>query len=88
MGDGRFDVVIGNPPWVSLKGKYKSLDLSEQELQYLFDKFNVNTYAPNLYEIFIWRSLGLLKEGGLFSFIVPDRLAANQQFLRLQGEFR
>jgi type I restriction-modification system DNA methylase subunit len=84
LGDGRFDVVIGNPPWVSLKGKYKSLDLSEQELQYLFDKFNVNTYAPNLYEIFIWRSLGLLKEGGLFSFIVPDRLAANQQFLRLR----
>jgi len=84
MKDGGFDIVIGNPPWVSLKGKYKSLDLSEQELQYLLDKFSVNTYAPNLYEIFTWRSLGLLKEGSLFSFIVPDRLAANQQFLRLR----
>ena len=84
MNDGGFDVIIGNPPWVSLKGKHKSLDLAEQELQYLFDRFNVNTYAPNLYEIFVWRSLNLLKEGGLFSFIVPDRLAANQQFVNLR----
>jgi len=84
MKDGGFDVVIGNPPWVSLTGKHKSLDLPEEELKYLFDNFNVNTYAPNLYEFFIWHSLDLLKEGGLFSFIVPDRLATNQQFVKLR----
>lgn len=84
MANGGFDVVIGNPPWVSLSGKHKSLDLSQQELQYLFDTFHSSTYAPNLYEVFIWRALGLLKDGGLFSFIVPDRLATNQQFTKLR----
>jgi len=84
MSNGGFDVVIGNPPWVSLSGKHKSLDLSQQELQYLSDTFHSSTYAPNLYEVFIWRALGLLKDGGLFSFIVPDRLATNQQFTKLR----
>lgn len=84
MANGGFDVVIGNPPWVSLSGKHKSLDLSQQELQYLSDTFHSSTYAPNLYEVFIWRALGLLKDGGLFSFIVPDRLATNQQFTKLR----
>jgi len=84
MKGGGFDVVIGNPPWVSVSGKQKSLDLSEPELKYLFDKFDISTSAPNLYEVFIWRALSLLKEGGLFSFIIPDRLAANQQFIRLR----
>ena len=84
MPNGGFDVVIGNPPWVSLSGKHKSLDLSQQELQYLSDTFHSSTYAPNLYEVFIWRALGLLKDGGLFSFIVPDRLATNQQFTKLR----
>ena len=84
MANGGFDVVIGNPPWVSLSGKHKSLDLSEQQLHYLSDTFHSSTYAPNLYEVFIWRALGLLKDGGTFSFIVPDRLAINQQFTRLR----
>lgn len=84
MAEGGFDVVIGNPPWVSLSGKHKSLDLPEQELRYLFDNFSLNTYLPNLYEAFIWRALELLKEGGLFSYIVPDRLATNQQFIGLR----
>ncbi|MBD3330191.1 N-6 DNA methylase, partial [Candidatus Peregrinibacteria bacterium] len=79
-----FDVVIGNPPWVSLKGKHKSLDFSEEELKYFYEKLNANTYAPNLYEMFIWRGLSLLKEGGYFSFIVPDRLCANRQFIKLR----
>jgi type I restriction-modification system DNA methylase subunit len=84
MANGGFDVVIGNPPWVSLSGKHKSLDLSQQELQYLFDTFHSSTYAPNLYEVFIWRALGLLKDGGIFSFIIPDRIATNQQFIKLR----
>lgn len=82
-GNG-FDVVIGNPPWVSLKGKHKSLNFSEEELKYFYEKLNANTYAPNLYEMFIWRGLSLLKEGGYFSFIVPDRLCANRQFIKLR----
>ncbi|MBU0648792.1 N-6 DNA methylase, partial [Patescibacteria group bacterium] len=81
---GKFDVVIGNPPWVSLKGKQKSLDFSEEELRYFIESLNVDTYRPNLFEMFIWKSLSLLKKDGIFSFIVPDRLCANQQFTKLR----
>src|SRR3989338_6923298 len=79
-----FDAVIGNPPWVSLKGKHKSLSFSDNELKYFYEKLNANTYAPNLYEMFIWKGLSLLKEGGYFSFIVPDRFCANRQFIKLR----
>ena len=84
MDEGGFDVVVGNPPWVSIKGKHRSIDLSEEELRYFFNRYKCDTYMPNLYELFIWRNLSLLKEGGLFSFIVPDRLCANQQFINLR----
>lgn len=80
MQEGGFDVVIGNPPWVSIKGKQKSIALSEKELSYLLQKYPCDTYRPNLFEIFIWRGLSLVKEGGYFGFIVPDRLCYNAQF--------
>lgn len=81
---GGFDVIIGNPPWVSLKGKFKSVDFSEKEIEFLTKKYESNTYAPNLYEMFIYLSLNLLKDGGYFSFIIPDRLASNEQFIKLR----
>lgn len=82
--EGGFDVIIGNPPWVSLKGKHKSLDLSNEHLDFFLEKYKCNTYMPNIYELFIQRCLTLIKEGGYFSFIVPDRLCANRQFINLR----
>ncbi len=80
----KFDVVIGNPPWISIKGKHKSIDISEEELNYYFKTYDCDTYMPNMYEIFIRKGLQLLNDGGYFSFIVPDRLCANQQFIELR----
>ena len=39
---------------------------------------------PNLYEYFIRRGLTLFNESGVFSFIVPDRLGYNRQFVDLR----
>ena len=82
----KFDIVIGNPPWISIKGKQKSIDVSEEELNYYFKTYNCDTYMPNMYEIFIRKGLQLLTENGFFSFIVPDRLCANQQFIELRKD--
>jgi len=84
MQEGGFDVVIGNPPWVSLKGKQKRLDMSEDELSYLLSKYPCDSYRPNLFEMFIWQGLSLVKEGGYLSFIVPDRICYNGQFADLR----
>lgn len=84
MKEGGFDVIIGNPPWVSIKGKHKSVQLSKKKLNYLLNKYPCDRYRPNLFEMFIWRAFSLLKKGGYFAFIVPDRLCANVQFENLR----
>ena len=81
---GGFDCIIGNPPWVSIKGKHKSIDFDKLELQYFTKNLNADTYRPNLFEMFIWKSLTLLKNQATFSFVVPDRLCTNEQFKKLR----
>ena len=81
---GGFDVVTGNPPWVSLKGKFGHKILSQKAQQYLQAKYQGNTTMPNLYEYFIHRGLTLFNMSGVFSFIVPDRLGYNKQFIALR----
>ncbi len=80
MQNGGFDIIIGNPPWVSLIGKHGHNTVDEITQKWLINHFGSNTYLPNLFEIFIIRSLSLLKENGFFSFIVPDRFGYNASF--------
>jgi hypothetical protein len=39
---------------------------------------------PNMYEYFVAQGLSLNRKSGLFSFIVPDRLGYNEQFVKLR----
>ena len=80
-----FDAIVGNPPWVSLTGKFRNDILSEKAIVYLIDKYKGNTYMPNLYEYFISKGLNLIKEKGYFSLIVPDRMGFNSQFVKLRN---
>lgn len=86
FNQGGFDVVIGNPPWVSLNGKFGNDILSTHAQQYLIEKYNGNTYMPNLYEYFVHKGLELINSTGYFSFIVPDRLGFNNQFVSLRNK--
>jgi len=79
-----FDIVIGNPPWVSLNGKFGNDILNTQAQEYLINKYCGNTYMPNLYEYFVHKGLELINKDGVFSFIVPDRLGFNNQFVSLR----
>lgn len=49
MAAGGFDAVIGNPPWVSLTGKFGNDILTRKELDYFIENFSGNTYMPNIY---------------------------------------
>lgn len=82
--EGGFGAVIGNPPWVSLTGKFGNDILSNEEQEHLIKKFDGNTYMPNMYEYFISMGLTITKDGGRFGFIVPDRFGKNDQFLGLR----
>jgi len=84
MNSGGFDAVIGNPPWISLSGKFGNDIYSKDEIIYLIKHFEGNTYMPNIYEYFVAQGLNLSRLNGYFSFVVPDRLGYNNQFVQLR----
>lgn len=84
LARGGFDVVIGNPPWVSLSGRFAEGAYSGAAIGYLTERYGGNPTLANLFEHFIAMSLELLAPGGCLGYLVPDRLAVNAQFLRLR----
>jgi adenine-specific DNA-methyltransferase len=84
MENGGFDIIIGNPPWVALKGKQSPIKTDTDVLDYFFSKYNCDKYRPNLFELFIWKSIDLLKQGGYLGFIIPDRICSNEQYINLR----
>lgn len=84
MKAGGFDCVIGNPPWVSLTGRFRNDISTEEEIQYLTAAYSGNTYMPNMYEYFVSKGTTLVRKGGRFGYIVPDRLGFNEQFIPLR----
>jgi hypothetical protein len=79
-----FDAIVGNPPWISLSGKFRNEVYPKTALDYLIRRYCANTYMPNMYEYFVAQGLTLTREGGRFSFVVPDRLGYNSQFVALR----
>lgn len=67
----KFDVIIGNPPYV----EHRLLDRE------IFNKFDSRCiHKPNLYMLFIERSLEMLKENGELIFIIPTEWATAASF--------
>ena len=64
---GGFDVVIGNPPYVQLQSMGT---MSDAYAKCGFETFNK---SADLYCLFTERGYSLLKEGGLQSFIMPNK---------------
>jgi hypothetical protein len=84
MERGGFDAIVGNPPWISLSGKFGNEFLPPMALEYLISQYQGNTYMPNMYEYFVAKGLTLTRNEGLFGYIVPDRLGFNSQFIPLR----
>lgn len=81
MKSGGFDAIVGNPPYVftrdvefgeSVKTYYKKnyLDLIEKS-----EKTRANqTGKANLYALFMLKGIKLIKNSGLFSYIIPNTI--------------
>ena len=70
--NGGFDAIIGNPPYVNISkipSNQKEILKSNYESEGRFD----------LYVLFMEKAINLLKQRGLHSFIVPDKLC-NQKY--------
>lgn len=83
MQEGGFDVVIGNPPYITLRGKEK-IPTENKILEYYKKTFQSAEYKLNTFAMFIERAIILLKEGGYLGFIIPDRLLNNEYFKKIR----
>lgn len=77
--NGGFDVVIGNPPYVDIKG------LDKKITDYLFNVYRSSNNRINLYASFIEKSLAVFKKTGVFSFIIPSSLLTQESYKELRN---
>lgn len=70
----KYDLIIGNPPYLT-QAKLKSPTLKET-YKSMFGEFYKGT-PLDLYILFVIKCIGLLKEGGILSFVIPDAMLSN-----------
>lgn len=75
---GGFDAVIGNPPWVDLKGHPTDF------IKYYFKKYHSAENRINLYSIFVEKSLDILNDNGIFGFIIPNSLLYQSSYEKMR----
>ena len=73
---GGFDIVIANPPYVSIRTK--SFDKSLKP--YLKENYSLAVGQYDLYVLFIELTHQILKDGGVMSYIIPQRMLSNESF--------
>jgi SAM-dependent methyltransferase len=76
-----FDVIIGNPPYVSLQSGF----LEPEILKYLQSRYGTFERISDYFALFLERALALLADGGVCGMIVPSTLLSNLSFRKLRG---
>ncbi|MBC8313842.1 MAG: Eco57I restriction-modification methylase domain-containing protein, partial [Candidatus Cloacimonetes bacterium] len=81
---GGFDVVIGNPPYITF-ALGKKQEFENKEIEYYKENFPLSSvYKVSSYLIFIDKSLKLISNNGLLSFIVPNSLYTNYYYSKFR----
>lgn len=84
--DKKFDIVVGNPPYLSTEGMK---NLTPKELP-IYKKKYVSAYKQfDKYIVFVERALSLLNDGGMLGYIVPSKfmkVGAGQKLRKLISE--
>jgi type I restriction-modification system DNA methylase subunit len=75
---GGFDIVIGNPPYVNIE------KIADDELSYYESRYEAAHRRYDLYILFIERAINLLKNGGYFAFIIPDKFMSQAYGYKLR----
>lgn len=73
-----FDAIVGNPPYV------RTHKLEETLKIYLWKKYETFVAKSDLYSVFMERGLKLLKNNGLFSYIVPKTWTSLESFEKIR----
>ena len=75
--ENKFDFIIGNPPYFETK-KYNDIDNYQEVLK----------GRTNIYTLFIKKSIDLLKDNGVLSFIIPTTINTGSYFSEIRKYIR
>lgn len=80
----KFDIVIGNPPYVGSGSR--NMPKINNDIKEKYKKLYPNSaeYKINLYPLFIELAINLLKDKGVNSYIVPDSWLMGRYFSKLR----
>lgn len=73
-----FDIVIGNPPYIDIKG------LPKKDVKKYFNIFKTTENRINLYSIFIEKGHCLCSNHGILCFINPNSMLMNESYLKIR----
>ena len=82
-GNGGFDVIIGNPPYVEYTRRNKETGKSIAEIYQLHGYMTIN--CSNLYAFVTERSIKISKNRNNIGFIVPLTIASNNNMAELRS---
>ncbi|MFQ5909907.1 MAG: Eco57I restriction-modification methylase domain-containing protein [Thermoplasmata archaeon] len=83
MMTGGFDAIIGNPPYVRI---YRG-QISEEDTSYFSSAYDSAHMKFDLYVLFMELGIRLLRKGGHFSMIIPDKWMSSPYGEPIRREF-
>jgi Eco57I restriction endonuclease. len=78
FNEGGFDIVIGNPPYLSFQIS------SEKEKEYIKENYQTAYRNYDIYVIFTEKAINLLKQSGEFGYIIPNKFILSQYGKKLR----
>ncbi|NUM82438.1 N-6 DNA methylase, partial [bacterium] len=78
MKRGGFDAIVGNPPWIDIKG------MEPKVVDYYFKKYSTVENRMNVYSVFLQVALTLLKSSGLLGYITPSSFTTQSSYSKLR----
>ena len=70
----KYDLIVGNPPYFEIKKK----DLKYEGYQ------SVTSGRINIYTLFLYKCIGLLRPGGILSFVIPPSILNGAYFEKIR----
>jgi len=80
MHDGGFNAIVGNPPWVDIKG------LDPNHVKYYFERYDTTENRMNIYATFIHRALGKIAPKGRLGYIIPSSILYQSSYAKLRNK--
>ena len=77
FSQGGFDIVIGNPPYVTYKGKQK-VEVDDDVLKQMIANYKSAEYKINSYALFVEHAVNILKTKGVQAYIIPSTILQNE----------